>query len=86
MNPIFSDIEDYAAAVANNYYATLIKQYAILYSVFILVMVVLFFLFTVYGYVRIKESMWKTNLTLKILPLDFVPSKCLQELKVFYKQ
>jgi hypothetical protein len=66
-----------------NYYNKLLNQYKALFSAFIFVMTCLFIVFLAFGYRKIKNSMWKTNLTLKILPFDQVPKQCLSDLKEF---
>ena len=48
-------------------------------------MTALFLSYLIFGYSHIKDTMWKTNLTLKIMPLDFIPRQCLPELKAFLR-
>lgn len=52
---------------------------------FVVSMTVMFIIFMIFGFSRIKDLMWKTNLTLKIMPLDYVPKECLPQLKAFYQ-
>ena len=48
-------------------------------------MTALFLGYLIFGYSHIKDTMSKTNLTLKIMPLDFIPRQCLPELKAFLR-
>jgi len=67
-----------------NYYSDMINQYTILFAVFILILVLLYIGFISFGYGKIKDQMWKTNLALKIMPLDYIPKERLPELKAFF--
>jgi hypothetical protein len=73
------------AQATSSYYQNLITQYTSLFGAFVVLATVLFVGFLLFGYSGIKDAMWKTNLTLKIMPLDYIPKHCLPELKAFYK-
>ena len=85
MDNMFTDIKNQVTQSTTNYYSQLIKQYTILYTLFIVFMIILFVGYLLLGYNKIKDQMWKTNLTIKILPLDFIPKHCLPELKLFFR-
>jgi hypothetical protein len=85
MDRIYIDIKDKVTDATTVYYRSLIDQYKILYSAFIVLMTGLFTAYMVLGYQKIKRSMWKTNLILKILPLEVIPKLCLPDLKAFFK-
>ena len=59
------------------------QNFTTLCAIFIVLMTALFLGYLIFGYSHIKDTMWKTNLTLKIMTLDFVPRHCLPELKAF---
>ena len=84
MDKVFTDFKDRATASMEKYYNQLMDQYTVLFGVFLVGLVggVLWF-FTV-SYRQIKDIMWKTNLTLKIMPMEFIPRKCLPDLKKFF--
>jgi hypothetical protein len=85
MDNVFTDLKNMVTQSTTDYYGSLIRQYTILYSLFVVLMFALFLGYLVFGYNSIKDAMWKTNLTLKIMPLDFIPRHCLPELKAFFK-
>jgi hypothetical protein len=85
MDRIYIDIKEKVTDATTVYYRSLIDQYKILYSAFIVLMTGLFTAYMVLGYQKIKRSMWKTNLILKILPLEVIPKLCLPDLKAFFK-
>jgi hypothetical protein len=85
LDNVFYDLKDEVTQCTTSYYAQLIKQYTTLYAIFILLMTALFLGYLIFGYSHIKDTMWKTNLTLKIMPLDFIPRHCLPELKAFFR-
>ena len=78
-------LKDRVTTSTSDYYDRLINQYKGLFSAFILLMTALFLAYLIFGYSHIKDTMWKTNLTLKIMPLDFIPRHCLPELKAFFR-
>ena len=85
MDRIYIDIKEKVTEATTVYYRSLIDQYKILYAAFIVLMTALFTAYMVLGYQTIKRSMWKTNLILKILPLEVIPKLCLPDLKAFFK-
>ncbi|TNV87499.1 hypothetical protein FGO68_gene6494 [Halteria grandinella] len=85
MDNVFTDMKNMVTQSTTDYYGSLIRQYTILYSLFVVLMFALFIIYLFLGYNKIKDAMWKTNLTLKIMPLDFIPRHCLPELKAFFK-
>ncbi len=85
MNEIYLTLKEKVTESTTNYYNRLITQYKGLFSAFIALMTILFAIFLIFGYSRIKDSMWRTNLTLKIMPLDLLPKQCLSEMKSFFK-
>jgi hypothetical protein len=85
MDRIYIDIKEKVTEATTVYYKSLIDQYKILYAAFIVLMTALFAAYMVLGYQTIKRSMWKTNLILKILPLEVIPKLCLPDLKAFFK-
>lgn len=85
MDNVFADMKNMVTQSTTDYYGTLISQYTLLFSLFVILMFALFFGYLLIGYNRIKDDMWKTNLTLKVMPLDFIPRHCLPELKAFFK-
>ena len=85
MDKIYIDIKEKVTEATTAYYRSLINQYKILYAAFIVLMTAIFTSYMVVGYQTIKRSMWKTNLILKILPLEVIPKICLPDLKAFFK-
>ena len=85
MDKIYIDIKEKVTEATTAYYRSLINQYKILYAAFIVLMTAIFTSYIVVGYQTIKRSMWKTNLILKILPLEVIPKICLPDLKAFFK-
>ena len=85
MDRIYIDIKEKVTEATTAYYSSLIDQYKILYGAFIVLMTAIFTSYMVVGYQAIKKSMWKTNLILKILPLEVIPKLCLPDLKAFFK-
>ena len=73
LDKVFVDYKDRATKSTTNYYAKLISYYTILYGVFVVCMTFFILFFFLYYYIRIKDTMWKSNLTLKIMPMDFIP-------------
>jgi len=59
-----------ATSTALDYYSQLLRDYMILFSCFIVIMVILILIFSVSSYKKIKMHMLRTNVTLKILPLE----------------
>lgn len=60
------------------------QQYLIMYLVFIFLLVLLILLFSVHMFKKIKDYLWKTNLLLRILPIEGLPKDKLSDLKSFY--
>jgi len=85
LSDVILTFKDKVTASTTDYYERLINQYKGLFSAFILLMTALFLGYLIFGYNHIKDTMWKTNLTLKIMPLDFIPRHCLPELKAFFR-
>ena len=85
MNEIYLNLKEKVTESTTNYYNRLITQYKGLFSAFIALMTILFGGFLVFGYSRIKDSMWRTNLTLKIMPIELLPKESLSEMKSFFK-
>jgi hypothetical protein len=84
LDKVFMDFKDKVTVSTTNYYAKLISQYTILYGIFVVVITFLLVYFFAFAYQNIKDTMWRTNLTLKIMPMDFIPKECLPDLKKFF--
>ncbi|CDW74270.1 UNKNOWN [Stylonychia lemnae] len=68
-----------------DYYSQLLRDYLILFSCFIVIMVILIIVFSLSSYKKIKLHMLRTNMTLKILPLENLSQEKIQELKKFFQ-
>lgn len=79
------DIKNEMADAATVYYQNLSQQYILIFALFIALASLMFTAFMIFGYRGIRDTMWRTNLTLKIMPLDYIPRSLLPELKSFYK-
>lgn len=84
LDNFFIDFKDRATSITQNYYSQLIDQYSTLYGIFIVCMVFLILFFFIYLYNGIRDTMWRTNLSLKIMPMDFIPREHLADLKAFF--
>jgi hypothetical protein len=85
MSEIYLTLKDKVTESTINYYNRLISEYKGLFSAFIALMTILFGVFLVFGYGMIKDTMWRTNLTLKIMQLEFLPKNAISELKTFHR-
>ncbi len=57
----------------NKYYQDLITNYRSIFIGFVILMTFLFIVMFCIGYNRLRFQMWKSNMSLKILPMEFLP-------------
>ena len=85
MDELFTQLKDKATTSTNAYLKNQTNYFVILFSGFLLAIIVLIILFFGVMLAKLRDYLWKTNLTMKILPIDYLQKESIQDLKEFFK-
>ena len=85
MDTLFTELKDRATLATNEYLQKVTNYFVIFFSAFIVVIVVLIIVFFGVMIKKLRDYLWKINLTMKILPLDHLKKENIQDLKEFFK-